>query len=355
MKSFTHKKEADVVVQGHMEKIAVFLQKKLGADLAALVLAGSFGRGEGSVFIRSDGIVEPLNDYDFLLVIKGRTSLPKRDILTKWERQCASLTGMRWIDFSVTSEDQLEKLSLTQANYDLRWGGQVIFGNTDVLKRIPAFDATDLPLIEAQILLTTRMWCFIGVQPDALWKDALRKEGRIFAVRQLSKALIAVGDSLLMKKGRYCVTYAGKAECIKEIDRLPVANQNLIGWGYEYKLGRTKDIPEGLTLRQLYQQALCLHLAVWSDIEKRIPVLKRLLFVRLFGSIKQLVRRQSFSGMRGVLLDRIQLRFLSFLRDWDLESRVGLILLLLLWVHCGKWISDVPQYAKKVANLRVGL
>jgi len=352
---FTSNSAGDDLVTDHVKKISQFIELKLGEGLLALVLAGSFGRGEGSICRHDDGRVEPINDYDFLIVLKASAPAMARETLAKWELECSRITGMRWIDFSTLSESRLPRLPLTQANYDLKFGGHVVAGRTDVLSVIPEYRAEEIPLKEAQILLTTRFWCFIGTEPQRILREAssLNPDEHRVALQQLSKALIASGDSHLMSERIYCVKYAEKARRIAALPGIEENERHLLEWGYSYKLGKTKALLEGYDLRRLFVEALNLHLTTWECIHVRVPFYKGIFFSRLVGGVRQLIRRGSLAGIRGVLLDRIQLRFLCWVRIYLAEQRVRWPDSALLWIHCREWLSDASTYAAKVAELRL--
>lgn len=131
------------------------------------------------------------------------------------------------------------------------------------------------------------------------------------------------------------------------------SERSLIAWGYSYKLGETRNLPEGYGLSELFLAALDIHLTTWESTQQKIPFFKGLFFTRLFGGAKQLIRRGSFSGFRGVLLDRIQLRFLYRMRNSSHKQCVRWVDSALLWAHCREWICATSAYAAKVAELRL--
>ncbi len=354
MPDFTTMPEGDTVVESHVAKISQFLSSQPELDLVTLVLTGSFGRGEGSVCKHEYGTVEILNDYDFVLVVGDAKPLPTRELLASWEKQCSALTGMWCVDCVAVAASRLKNLPLSQETFDLRWGGRVVAGAPDILDRIPPFVAEDIPLVQAQLLLTTRMWCFIGVKPcDVLSSRCGTEEDRRFALRQLSKALMAVGDALLMLHKLYCVKYAEKAERFRSVGGLSDADHKLVSWGYAFKLGKTEALPAGMSLREGYLQSLGLYLSVWDLVQDGIPVFKRLVVSRIVKGVRQLLRRQRLVVLRGVLLDRIQLRYLSHVLRKPAAMKVGGVLSSMLWVHCGARISKSGEFAAKVAELRL--
>ncbi len=356
MPDFTILPEGNVVVESHMARISQFLSSQPELDLVALVLTGSFGRGEGSVFKNEDGTMEILNDYDLVLVVGDAGPLPSRELLAIWEAQCSELTGMWCVDCVAVAASRLKHLPLSQETFDLKWGGRVVAGAPDILDRIPPFVAEDIPLVQAQLLLTTRMWCFIGVKPcDVISSRCGTEEDRRFALRQLSKALMAVGDAFLMLNKLYCVKYAEKAKRFQSVGGLSDDDHELVSWGYAFKLGKTEALPAGVSLREVYLQSLDLYLRVWDLVQDGIPAFKRLVVSRIVKGVRQLLRRRRLVVLKGVLLDQIQLRYLFHVLRMPAATNVGRVLHLMLWVHCGARISKSDMFAAKVAELRLNM
>lgn len=352
---FTQVPDGNALVAMHIKTICQFITDRLGNDLKSLILVGSFGRGEGSMHIAADGLIHPVNDYDFLVVLKKSAAIPAKNKITEWETSCAALTGVRWVDLTIISERHLSFLRPTQFNYDLKWSGQVVCGDNTVLSLVPEYHPQQLPLREAQILLSTRFWCFIGTWPERLLAalETFDEDEQTFILEQLSKALIAAGDSLLMLANQYRVLYRDKEAVFGSLPDVTETERRLIGWGYAFKLARTQTLPAGYTLRELYLAALKIHLDTWKTIKRQVPFLKSIYSIRFLGGFKQWIRRGSLDGFRWFLLDVIQYNFLQNILKVPGQLRVSRFCTFMLWMHCGLWISLTTPYASQVARLRL--
>ena len=138
---FTINPAGNELVAEHMKIIGGFVAEHLGEDFVALVLAGSFGRGEGSIIEHNNGRIEVLNDYDFFIIHNKTANYLSRTLVAEWESECAKLTGIRWVDFFTLPEYYLPVMPISQLNFDLKWGGQVVAGRDDVLNDMPRISA----------------------------------------------------------------------------------------------------------------------------------------------------------------------------------------------------------------------
>src|SRR5260370_20780231 len=73
------------------------VRQVVGENLAALVLGGGYGRGEGGVLLVS-GEERPYNDLDLILIVRRKASVPWHE-LEGIQRKYESLMGIQ-IDFS---------------------------------------------------------------------------------------------------------------------------------------------------------------------------------------------------------------------------------------------------------------
>ena len=78
MNSYTSNIEANLIIEQQVKKISEYIRVELGDHLIALLLAGSFGRGEGSIEVCGENSYKPINDYDFVLI----DSMPSLGLMT---------------------------------------------------------------------------------------------------------------------------------------------------------------------------------------------------------------------------------------------------------------------------------
>lgn len=167
------------------------------------ILCGGYGRGEGGWFIE-DGTFKPYNDYDLLLVLEKKIPNHEVQILRK---RLATKIGIRWVDIAQKTPQELKRLRLSIYNYDLKYASKVVDGDYSILKIIPNFDASKLPLKEGEILFFTRLWTLLGCLNEKGFQIQCNKEEARFFRSQMAKAILAVVDVLLLQKGAYHPSY----------------------------------------------------------------------------------------------------------------------------------------------------
>lgn len=157
--------------------------------LRALVLTGGFSRGEGTA--RAG---KPVNDYDLVAVrALGRGG-------ARYRRVASALTQRLGIEVDLlpVSEGWWRRAPPKLFWLDVKLGARVLAGDADVLDRLPAHDAADLPRIEIARLLANRAAGLLLALPDT--------PGRLDADAQAAKAVIAALDATLLDEGRYAPT-----------------------------------------------------------------------------------------------------------------------------------------------------
>lgn len=172
-------------------------------DLKALILGGGYGRGEGGV--RFDGADEfPYNDLDFFVisrVMNRSKKLKYQQLLNELHHKLTDQLGID-IDFSpIQSLRVLPKAPFWLVWYELKYGHKVVLGNANTLNYLPKWEHDQVPHIEAVKLLLNR-----GV---GLWKakQELSEDCGLgdldFVIRNIHKAIQAIGDSILISQNQY--------------------------------------------------------------------------------------------------------------------------------------------------------
>ncbi|OGG44594.1 MAG: hypothetical protein A3F84_05545 [Candidatus Handelsmanbacteria bacterium RIFCSPLOWO2_12_FULL_64_10] len=190
-----------------LQRLAGDVKRVLGGNLIALVLGGGYGRGEGGV-VRVDGVEQPYNDLDLILVVRRKKAVSQDVLGTICQDYEAELRIQ--VDFGrpLTLRD-IQRWPHWLMWYDLLNGHIVLAGPPDVLRaRAPSALQRPLPSIEATRLLLNRgaglLWAMRvlrGVEdpPDS---DFVR--------RNYFKCILALGDALLIAHGRFATPYRGR-------------------------------------------------------------------------------------------------------------------------------------------------
>jgi Type I phosphodiesterase / nucleotide pyrophosphatase len=194
--------DADRAIGQALGEIVLRIEKTCPRPPDAIVLAGSFGRGEGGVVATGAGFA-PVNDLDLIVVSSDGTV--SGDALRSLGAGLARQLGCDFVDISV-SDGRWEALPPTIFNYELKYGARVLKGDTALLDRMPAYAAADIPLFEGvQLLFNRTAGLLTGLAGDD-GRERSVEEMRYLA-RQVAKAYLAVGDWHLLVHGAYDASY----------------------------------------------------------------------------------------------------------------------------------------------------
>jgi hypothetical protein len=197
---------ADVRVAEQLDTVVSQLQP-LVAQAEAIVLTGSFGRGEGGA-ITTGTAVAAVNDFDVLIV--GGPDVSRE--LAGASAALAARVGLDFLDL-VWTDGAWSDMPATMLNVDIRYGSQVIRGAEDVIDRMPTVAAADITMHDALILLINRIGGLLsGVSARILTTAPIDARDRRYLVNQIVKALVAVGDSYLVEWRAYDASYRGRRE-----------------------------------------------------------------------------------------------------------------------------------------------
>jgi predicted nucleotidyltransferase len=221
----------DQKIQKDLEKIISFLTLKI-RDLCSLILTGGFGRGEGSVIIKN-GKIKPLNDYDLVLIVEKKT---KPQLLKKYGKILAKKLGMRFVDLIQIEKNRVSTLPLTQFYFDLKFGGRVIYGESNILKEIPQWQPFQIPLDSAKELLLNRLVTILECFSDDFLKRGLTRKEKEFLRTQLVKSVIACCDVLLILNTNYSCFLKEKLRNLKKIPGITLGFLDWVNKAVEYKL-----------------------------------------------------------------------------------------------------------------------
>lgn len=233
MQSFTEYKslEVDKRIQSNLNLIRNILVSNFGEKIAALILVGGFGRGEGGVLIADNQIIVS-NDYDIEMIVNSNVDEAK---VKQLSMSLARELKIKWVDIAIRTTSRLKWLKGTQYGFDLKYGGRILFGDSSIFQKIPATKPDELSPREIEVLLFTRIWCFLGPVKEGFLNSQLTREEKYFLFEQLSKAILAIEEAWLIFSGKYVSSYRKKLENFKEVVRDPKLLK-FAGWATEFKL-----------------------------------------------------------------------------------------------------------------------
>ncbi|OLB97204.1 MAG: hypothetical protein AUH30_10770 [Candidatus Rokubacteria bacterium 13_1_40CM_68_15] len=145
-----------------LERCVAFLVERLPpSHLVAVMLTGSFARGEGSVLPRG-GVLRVLGDFEFFVVLpSGHDARAERRQFAVWGREAAGRLAAAGIQAEVEFgpvEVDFFRLRARPSIFvsDLRRHGKVLWGRKDLLAEIPEFGVEQIPPDDALSLLFNR-------------------------------------------------------------------------------------------------------------------------------------------------------------------------------------------------------
>ena len=213
--------------------------------LAAVVLGGGYGRGEGGVLHTPDGD-RLYNDLDFFVFTDGagrrdrdRIAEALRPVSEKWEKRLNVA-----VDFSPAKNfTNLRSVARTLMFQELVRGWRPVWGDVDLDRLIPALEPEKLPFSEAARLLLNRgMGLFFAGEHLA---DGVNDAD--FIVRNLHKAALGAGDALLLAVKKYRWRGAERLEALREYAQDTALPPEFVA-GYErawrYKLEPRPVLPD---------------------------------------------------------------------------------------------------------------
>lgn len=225
----------------------------LGARAKAVLLTGAFGRGEGGVEVSASG-TRIINDYDIAILLNAPNQWRYLRLFREYHRPVEALAERLARELQMKQVDLvLRPLSyfaghppLKIENYEVRNGHRLLHGDTDPCEHMPDWRAEDIPLFEGTWLFRNRG---LGLLIAAAYLD---KDGQVAEsdrenfVIECTKALLAIGDSVLLLHRQYHFSYAERA---RRAATLP--------WD---------EIPDGKKLQSHYLEAL--HQKLRPDFDK---------------------------------------------------------------------------------------
>lgn len=199
----------DAAIASDLAHIVDFVTAAL--PVKSVILGGGFGRGEGSV-LKEERRVVPVNDYDIFLVLPDDCAVELRPL----QKELAYQLNIRLVDLIPLKESSLGKLPPTQFNYDLKYGGQVVWGY-GALDDIPAFDAKAILFDSARLVVLNRLICAIEAFSVDYERHLPGEDALFFLVNQTGKVISACVESLLIKSGNYHFSYAQRQKIFSEV------------------------------------------------------------------------------------------------------------------------------------------
>jgi len=244
-------------LNSEIELINQIILEKISDSIISIILYGGYGRGEGAFYYDEQKKIRTYNDFDIVLVVK---SIVEENIINQILKDLNKKIDVKWIDLSQKSLKSLKNLKLSIFNYDLKNGSRVIYGDQKIFNEIPSFKAKNIKLKEAETLYFTRLWAFLGSLPLDGFDRKLNSEEVRFFNYQMTKAILAVVDVILLNEAEYCTSYK---ERVKKLVALKKDNKDLVkwsNWAIGQKLFPSCELISPSQVKQMYKDILSLYI-----------------------------------------------------------------------------------------------
>ncbi len=216
----------DSKIDSHMDRVVDEVFKVIPPkNIKAIILGGGYGRGEGGI-LHENGEDFLFNDYDLFVITPNIPRKLSKEIDRKLLKVHKLLTKEIGIDVDFgpcKSVNFLKKAPFWLVYYELKYGHKVIYGDKRVLNYLPSWDGSNIDLEEGLKLMLNRGVALMQSRQSLLHFDTDSIE---YVCRNNYKAIMAMGDALIMSEGLYNYSYLKRRMIIANL-KISV-NKNLL-------------------------------------------------------------------------------------------------------------------------------
>jgi hypothetical protein len=193
------------------------------AKVRSIIIAGGFGKGEGSVKLTEDGKVICLRDFDIVCIVDRK---PNSKVVDKLYDQIYKSLGLKNPESSLFRQQSfavdlkfLRKEDLIYSDiyfYDLKAASQILWGE-DVRPLIP-WTKKDVPLSSGLRLLFEKVCGLLGNFSIAYVQGKMPTyQEKESLVSECHKTFIEIGTALCILAGKYEPKYAQRAKVLENL------------------------------------------------------------------------------------------------------------------------------------------
>ncbi len=246
------------------------------SQLRGLLLAGSYGRGEGGV-LREAGEDQPYNDLEFYVFVRGNWLFAERlyGAALREIGHCLTQVAGLEIEFKLLTVEKLSQSPASMFYYDLVSAHRWIIGDDSLLAACGHHrDARAIPAHEATRLLMNRCSGLL-FSAERLRRSDFGPEEADFVGRNLAKAQLALGDVVLAACGHYHWSCQERHQLLEELEyvdgKLPLASlrrHHAEGVAFKLHPHRSPARREELLIR--HGELSALGRCLWLWLESRL-------------------------------------------------------------------------------------
>jgi len=218
----------DEYIDNFLKRLVETLLRSV-SNVRSIILAGSFGKGEGSVLVDDQG-VKPLRDFDIVLVFEDKPP-PVESTKNLQEKLQNEFSTFKAHDKYYLINDLIPEIKPTTLEninslpdiftYDLKHC-QVLYGE-DIRSQIQ-WDIKDLPLRTNARALLQKATALVGVFHGSYLNEGIPIHLKESFLRETSRAYIEICVGLCLLAKRYHWSSVNRLETLREIYRKRFAN-----------------------------------------------------------------------------------------------------------------------------------
>lgn len=195
------------------ECVKYILSNKLSANIEAVIMVGSFSRGE-EIICNYNGNTKILSDLEFMLVSKPVSFDKMKAICQAQEKEIEGYLKKLGYDLKVslgfTTRQHLKRFKPYIFTIETKKFGKVLWGDEKILDLIPNYSFEDIEPIDGFILLNNRI-----VEQLIIFERIKRGEG--VHQYEINKGYIQIANSLLAFHRQYKSLYPEKKEVFSKL------------------------------------------------------------------------------------------------------------------------------------------
>ena len=217
-------KDVDSQIDVYLSMIVNSIVSIVGKDkIKAVVLFGSFGRGEGGG-VCQNGKVIPVNDFDITIFIKKNLIKCRKlfsEILEEKAQELSKIIGIKQIDLDLSLPITLLFSTKNNASYEKYYGHKVLYGAINIKQWMRKPIASQLDLIDgANFFLNRGSGLILAYYSLLISNHETSQIIKENIAIEINKAVLAMGDSYLIMKGYYHYSYSKRLMIAKDIEFL---------------------------------------------------------------------------------------------------------------------------------------
>jgi predicted nucleotidyltransferase len=241
----------------------------------AIILTGSFARGEGTV-IRDYERLSVLSDMEFLIVVDDPRRLPEQSreadsIVREIGKKLSASSINCKVEFTLALPRYFIAARPSIFAYELKKHGKTVYGDDKYLKGMPDFAIADIPRSDAFYLICNRIIEQLITYERISSSGALISDAGV--MYSFVKMYTDILTSILIFCGKYEPTYAGRLENMKEIklssfingENAEQLNETIVYWSSK-KLNPSADLllpVSGSEALRIWKQLSSMVYIVW--------------------------------------------------------------------------------------------